>query len=179
MGIAVADEGQHRLAGAIACHAPREPDLAGTTLHLVGKRMLGLGERCQLAAELDHIAIAIVPLVEQGEIILDLVDRRHPAVSPRPVPSRGIYEKGTRRKRAGDETLPDNRRPSRRAQGYRFGGLTETGVAGMVSGSFGSRHVMSRSVVVSVSCDVGRAATTASSSRSIEPVWSGFFLSVI
>ena len=33
------------------------------------------GKRRQHAAELDEIAIAIVPLVKQGEILVDLVDR--------------------------------------------------------------------------------------------------------
>ena len=34
------------------------------------------GSGVERAAELDHIAIAVVPLVEQGEILDDVVDRR-------------------------------------------------------------------------------------------------------
>ena len=35
------------------------------------------GSGVKRAAELDDIAIAVVPLVEQGEILGDVVDRRH------------------------------------------------------------------------------------------------------
>ena len=38
MGVAVADEGQHRAAGAVGLHRGREPDLAGAALHLVASR---------------------------------------------------------------------------------------------------------------------------------------------
>ena len=43
--------------------------------HLVGLRMLDVGKGNKRAAEFDHVAIAIVPLLEQREIFPDFVDR--------------------------------------------------------------------------------------------------------
>jgi hypothetical protein len=73
--IAVAREVQERTGRAVALHFAREPHLAGTALHLVRFASLGLRQRRKAAAELDHIPVAIVPIVQQGEILDDLVDR--------------------------------------------------------------------------------------------------------
>ena len=77
MGVAVAGEAQHRAGRAVGQHRGREPNLAGAALHLVRFAAVPLGERGERPAKLDHIAIAVVPLVEQGEIVDDFVDRRH------------------------------------------------------------------------------------------------------
>ena len=76
MGVAVAGEGQHRARRAVRLDRGRKPHLAGAALHLVGVAARGLRQRRQRAAKLDQIAIAVVPLVQQGEILDDLVDRR-------------------------------------------------------------------------------------------------------
>ena len=58
-----------------------QPDLAGAAAHLVGLIVGGLRQRRQRAPELDDIAVAVVPLVEQFEILDDLVDCGHGANS--------------------------------------------------------------------------------------------------
>lgn len=73
MRVAVALEIQHGLFAA-AVDVARQPDLAGAALNLVPGGMLGVGHRGQRAAKFDHIAIAVVPLIEQFEIVPDVVD---------------------------------------------------------------------------------------------------------
>ncbi len=77
MGIAVAGEGEHGPASAVRMHGGREPDLARAALHLVRFGTVALGQRAQAAAELDDIAVAVVPLLEQRKVVDDLVERRH------------------------------------------------------------------------------------------------------
>ena len=48
-----------------------EPDLAGAAAHLVGVRAQRLGQRRQLAPQLDQIAIAVLPVVEQRKVRAD------------------------------------------------------------------------------------------------------------
>ena len=67
---------EHRAAGAVRLHRGREPDLAGAALHLVLFMAVALVERRKLAAELDHVAIAVVPFVQHGEVVDDGVDRQ-------------------------------------------------------------------------------------------------------
>ncbi len=74
MGVAVADERQDRPVRAVRLHRGREPDLAGAALHLVPLVAVALVERRELAAELDHVAVAVVPFVEQREVVDDGVD---------------------------------------------------------------------------------------------------------
>ena len=57
---------QHRAAGAVRSHRGREPDLAGAALHLVLLIAVALVERRKLAAELDHVAVTVVPLVQHA-----------------------------------------------------------------------------------------------------------------
>jgi hypothetical protein len=44
-------------------------------LYLIGVDVRRVRQGRHHSAELDEVAIAIVPLVEQGEILVDLVDR--------------------------------------------------------------------------------------------------------
>ena len=64
----VAFEAQFRSCRAVRLDVSEQPDLARAAAHLVLFRMRGLGEGRQFAPELDHVAIAVVPLVEQGEV---------------------------------------------------------------------------------------------------------------
>ena len=66
---------QHRAGAAVRLDRGRKPDLAGAALHLVGVVAGGVGQRRQRAAELDQIAVAVVPLLQKFEILDDLVDR--------------------------------------------------------------------------------------------------------
>src|SRR6185503_114326 len=77
MGVAVAVEGQKRAGGAIALDMSDQPHLARATAYFVGLDMRGLRQRRQIAAEFDDVAIAVVPLLEQREILDDVVDRGH------------------------------------------------------------------------------------------------------
>ena len=79
MGVAVAVEAQRRAGGAIRFHMGEQPDLAGATAHLVGFGVSAFRQRRQRAAELDDVTIAVVPLIEQGEILNDFVNGRHAA----------------------------------------------------------------------------------------------------
>src|SRR6185436_18133 len=65
MSVAVAAEGERRSTLAIGAHGGRKPDLARTALHLVLVRAILVGQRAQSAAQLDDIAVAIVPLLQQ------------------------------------------------------------------------------------------------------------------
>ena len=51
-----------------------EPHLADAALHLVGGSTIVLGQRLESAAELDHVAVAVLPVVEELEIGEDLVE---------------------------------------------------------------------------------------------------------
>ena len=55
----------------------RQPDACVTG----GKVAVALGQRRQRPPELDDIAVAVVPLVQQGEIVEDLVDSSHSAIA--------------------------------------------------------------------------------------------------
>src|SRR5262249_16604972 len=95
--VAIADEGEDWPARAVRLDAGCEPHLTGAALHLVGVGARALGQRRQLAAELDHIAVAVVPVVEDGEIVDDVVDihalRLRPRYRRRPRRGRGHYER--------------------------------------------------------------------------------------
>src|SRR6516164_3672431 len=77
MGIAVAGKSQHRAAGAIRAHGGVEPDLACAALNLIGIAMRRVGQRRQFAPQLNQIAIAIVPVVQDRKIADDLVNVSH------------------------------------------------------------------------------------------------------
>src|SRR5262245_12755376 len=71
MSVTVADEAQARDAVVLA-NGRGEPDLAYAALHLVGGAAFLLGQRLQLPAELDHVAITVLPILEEFEIGNDL-----------------------------------------------------------------------------------------------------------
>src|SRR5262249_39667190 len=71
VGVAVAREGQDWTTGAVRLDAGRKPHLAGAALHLVGVTARSFRQRLEFAPELDHIAITVVPVVEDGEIVDD------------------------------------------------------------------------------------------------------------
>ena len=58
----------------VRMHDGRQPDLTDAALHLVGGRALGLGKRVKFAAELNDVAVAILPVVEQFEVRKDLLE---------------------------------------------------------------------------------------------------------
>src|SRR5215831_19253665 len=77
MSIAVAGKSQHRAAGAVTAHSSIEPDLAGAALNLVGVAMCRLRQWRQFAPQLNQIAIAIVPVIQDPKIADDLVNVSH------------------------------------------------------------------------------------------------------
>ena len=77
MGVTVAEVVQPELTAAICDPAFLQPNLARAALDLVGCGMLGVGHRIERAAELDDIAVAVIPIFKQREIVLDFVDVCH------------------------------------------------------------------------------------------------------
>jgi hypothetical protein len=75
MRIAVAAKMQNGLAGRVVADFAFEPDLADAAANLVGVVMRGLAQRLERSAEFDDVAITILPVVEEGEIGADGVDR--------------------------------------------------------------------------------------------------------
>ena len=86
MSVAVTPKRENRSAGAVGPHGTREPNLAGATLDLVLINMRLGRKRSECTAELDDVPIAIVPFVEQGEVVADLVDRHNARASASAVP---------------------------------------------------------------------------------------------
>src|SRR5262249_19735137 len=62
--VAVAHKGEDRPTRAVRLDAGCEPHLAGAALDFVGVAARVVGQRRQLAAEFDHITVAVVPIVE-------------------------------------------------------------------------------------------------------------------
>ena len=77
MRVAIAGKYEDRTVRAVWPHAGVEPDLARAASHLVGFIARRLRKRRQLPAELDKVAIAVVPIVQDGEIVDDFFDIRH------------------------------------------------------------------------------------------------------
>ena len=75
MRIAVAAKVQNRLAGRVPTGVAFEPNLADAAANLVGVVVRGLAQRLERAAELDDVAIAVLPFLEEGEIGADGFDR--------------------------------------------------------------------------------------------------------
>src|SRR5680860_156449 len=75
MSVAVADKGQARDATA-PVDACRKPDLADAALHLVGGGAMLLGQGLQPPPKLDHVAVAVLPIVEELEVGEDLLEAR-------------------------------------------------------------------------------------------------------
>src|SRR6185437_14087041 len=76
MRVAVAAIFQHGILAA-AVELVGYPDLADAAIYLVLEGVLGFRHRLQRAAELDDIAVAVVPLLQELEIVPDFLDRRH------------------------------------------------------------------------------------------------------
>src|SRR5947209_17193038 len=83
MRVAVAAEMQDGLALRLAGDLRLEPDLACAALHLVGRTMRLFGQRLERAAELDQIAVAVFPLVQELKVFKDLVDLHRPYMDRR------------------------------------------------------------------------------------------------
>jgi hypothetical protein len=75
MGIAVAAKVQNGLAARVASAFAFEPNLADATADLVGVVARVPAQRLERAAELDDVAIAILPVVEERKIGADGFDR--------------------------------------------------------------------------------------------------------
>ena len=83
MRIAVAGKSQQRTVRTIGLDLGRQPDLAGTALHLVRGSAVSLIEWRKTAPKLDHVAVTIVPLFEQRKVSHDLVDGHDQVASRR------------------------------------------------------------------------------------------------
>ena len=77
MGVAVALEAEHDSAIGSALCLGCEPQLAGAAADLVSVRAVGLGQGGQAPAELDDVAVAVLPIVEESEVGSDRIER-HP-----------------------------------------------------------------------------------------------------
>ena len=75
MGIAVAAEMKNGLARTVCARLALDPDLADAAANLVGVVVRRLGQRLQRAAELDDIAVAVLPIIEEGEVVAYGVNR--------------------------------------------------------------------------------------------------------
>src|SRR5947209_869896 len=118
MRVAVAAEMQDRLALRLAGDFRLEPDLACAALHLVGRIMCLVGQRLERAAELDQIAVAVFPLVQEFEVFKDLVDLHRPYMDRRKPfrkPGAGASAPSWRRHRTESAAFwPPRRRPAAR-----------------------------------------------------------------
>jgi hypothetical protein len=74
VGIAVAPVMEALFAAYARLSLELEPDLAYAAANLVGIVMGGLAQRLERAAELDNIAVAVFPIVEESEIFADRGD---------------------------------------------------------------------------------------------------------
>src|SRR5271166_4183963 len=77
MRVAIAPVMEDRSARRVPAFLPLQPDLADAAPHLVGVVMRLFAQRLEVVTEFEHITIAILPLVEQGEIVADRLERRH------------------------------------------------------------------------------------------------------
>jgi hypothetical protein len=75
MRVAVAPVVQDRRAVVVSSHFPLQPNLTDAPPHFVGVIVRLRAQRLKRLAELYHIAIAVLPIVEGGEILADGLDR--------------------------------------------------------------------------------------------------------
>src|SRR5271167_375748 len=76
MGVAVALEDEARRGPVSrAIHLSREPDLTGAAANSVRFRSRRFRQRRQGAAELDHVAIAVLPVIQELEVREDVLKR--------------------------------------------------------------------------------------------------------
>ena len=76
MRITVAAKVKDRPAVSICSRLALDPNLAHAASHLVGVVVSGVGQRLERTTEVDHIAVAIFPLVEKGEVFANRFNRR-------------------------------------------------------------------------------------------------------
>jgi len=75
VGVGIAGERDHRIGARSALRL--QPDLADAAADLVGVGARRLGERRKILAELDDVAVAVFPFVENGEVFADRFYRSH------------------------------------------------------------------------------------------------------
>src|SRR6516164_1437459 len=80
MGVAVAPKAEHCNAVGPALRLGCEPHLAGAATDLVLVRAVGLGKWGQAPAEFDHVAVAVLPVIEEREVGADRFERHAIAV---------------------------------------------------------------------------------------------------
>src|ERR1700719_831903 len=82
MGVAVALEVEARR-GPVGrtIDLGREPDLTGATANSVRLRSRRFRQRRQGAAELDHVAIAVLPVIQELEVREDVLERHGSCIS--------------------------------------------------------------------------------------------------
>jgi hypothetical protein len=82
MGVAVALEDKARR-GPVgrAMDLSREPDLTGAAANSVRLRSRRFRQRRQGAAELDHVAIAVLPVIQELEVREDVLERHGSCIS--------------------------------------------------------------------------------------------------
>lgn len=73
MRIAVAAVVKRLLARCVRARIQLQPDLADATAHLVGVIVSGLAQRFERTPEFENIAVAILPVVQEGEIAANRV----------------------------------------------------------------------------------------------------------
>src|SRR5437867_12547613 len=122
MGVAVTHDREDGAALAVGLDRRCQAELAGAALHLVGVTPVALVERRHRSTELDDIAVAVVPLVQQCKILDDLVyghGLRHGLAarngSAPHAPS--IYSQAGRCQPAAGCARSQGARPAGRAQG--------------------------------------------------------------
>src|SRR3546814_20133271 len=94
MGVAVALEAEARRGpGGGAIDLGREPDLTGAATNFVRLRSRRFRQRRQGVAELDHVAIAVLPVLQELAVRADVLER-HGSFS-----SAGTGKPPSRRKR--------------------------------------------------------------------------------
>src|ERR1700731_3470440 len=82
MGVAVALKDEARRGPVGRPIAPgREPDLTGAAANSVRLRSRRFRQRRQGAAELDHVAIAVLPVIQQLEVREDVFERHGSCIS--------------------------------------------------------------------------------------------------
>ena len=76
MRITVAAKVKDRPAIRVRARLALDPNLAHAAANLVGVVVSGFGQRFERAPEVDHIAVAIFPLVQKGEVFANRFNRR-------------------------------------------------------------------------------------------------------
>src|SRR5262245_51727336 len=125
MRSAVAFEPEGWSGNSVRLHMSQQPNLAGATLDLVRIDVGAVRQGCQSTAELDDVAISIVPFIKQREIFNNLANCSHGSsyIGPRAAKAKtergGCPKKGSKSgvfrlplgRRAWDLRIPDRLNP--------------------------------------------------------------------